>query len=477
MAIAILKAMRGPREDALPAPNPDQLARHLNLRRRAQAADPHLERDVLAAIKSGAAQTQLEADRRMAQLEAKARASAAQPLDGDHYVSAAEFDIATVEARLFEPLVHARLEERRRLRELRRFKLDHNLERDASYAESVLQPAANLALLVAAEAAANALLLQTASAGGYVGGFLIAVVMSLVTVAMGALFAGLLGVRLLRRQGLGFRFLGGTLFAGAFSFAGLWAYALAKYRDAAMAAAAGLGAASGHGKKRKAAAQAASGLFGPADGPVLGFSSLESLALVVLGLLVFVLAAMKGAGGRGGFTDSYWGYKPRHAAHRAADEAYQDEQEDYFEALEEAVENAREDLDDAAEKAANRAAQARSFCDDALSVVPSAHAAMNAWRDARADLLRRIGAHAPADEDAFVFKPAGAQTLRTLRDEMDQRRAQDSTAANAARRALKERLEDAQSRLAARIAEAEREADRRLSEELAFLKAGEGQLV
>lgn len=477
MAIAVLEAMRGRRAAALPAPDLDRLARDLNLRRRLRAADPNLERDALAAIESGADQTRLEADRRMAQLESQARAAAAQPLDPDHFVSAAEFDIATVEARLFEPLVHARLEERRRLRELRRFKLDHNLERDASYAESVLQPAANLALLVAAEAAANALLLQTASAGGYVGGFLIAVVMSLVTVAMGALFAGLLGVRLMRRRDVRFRVLGGAIFAGAFSFAGLWAYALAKYRDAAMAAAAGVAATSGRGKKRAAAAHVANGLFGPADGPVLGFSSLESLALVVLGFLVFVLAAMKGAGGRGGFTDSYWGYKPRHAAHRAADEAYQDEQEDYFEALEDAVENAREELDEAAEKAAALAAKARGFCDEALSVIPSAHTALNAWRDARADLLRRIGVQAPPDSETFVFTPGAAPDLRALRDEMDQRRAQDAAAANAARRALKERLEDAQSRLAVRIAEAEREADRRLGEELAFLKAGEGQLV
>jgi hypothetical protein len=185
---------------------------------------------------------------------------------------------------------------------------------------------------------------------------------------------------------------------------------------------------------------------------------------------------MKGAGGRGGFTDSYWGYKPRHAAHRAADEAYQDEQEDYFEALEEAVENARGDLDAAAEKAAAAAAQARALCDEALSIIPAAHSALNAWRDARADLMRRIGLPAPHDEH-FFYAPGAAVDLHTLRDDLDQRRAADSAAANAARRSLKQRLEDAQNRLAARIAEAEREADRRLSEELAYLKADEGRLV
>lgn len=476
MAIAVLERMCARRAPALPHPDPEKLSRTLSLRRRLRAGDSNLERDISAAIDSGVSKTRLEAERLMAHLESQARMAAAQPLDADHFVSTAEFDIATVEARLFEPLVHARLEERRRLRELRRFKLDHNLERDASYAESILSPAANLALLVAAEAAANALLLQTASTGGYVGGFLIAVIMSLVTVAMGALFAGLLGVRLMRRREMQFRILGGATFAAAFAFAGLWAYALAKYRDAAMLAAAGA-TPSGRGKKRAAAEQASNGLFGPADGPVLGFSSLESLALVVLGLLVFVLAAMKGAGGRGGFTDSYWGYKPRHAAHRAADEAYQDEQEDYFEALEEAVEGAREQLDEAAGKAEALAAKARGFCDEALSVIPSTHAALNAWRDVRTDLLRRAGSHSASSDGDFSFSSQSTPALLTLRDEMDQRRAMDSATANAARRALKEKLEDAQSRLAARIADAEREADRRLGEELAFLKADEGKLV
>jgi len=37
--------------------------------------------------------------------------------------------------------------------------------------------------------------LQTDSTGGHVGGFLITVIKSLVTVAIGALFAGLLGAR------------------------------------------------------------------------------------------------------------------------------------------------------------------------------------------------------------------------------------------------------------------------------------------
>jgi len=476
MAIAVLQRMRARRAPPLPHPDLEKLARTLDLRRRVRTADPSLERDITAAIDSGAARTRLEAERTMARLESQARLAAAQPLDADRFISTAEFDIATVEARLFEPLVHARLEERRRLRELRRFKLDHNLERDASYAESILSPTANLALLVAAEAAANALLLQTASTGGYVGGFLIAVIMSLVTVAMGALFAGLLGVRLMRRREIHFRVLGGATFAAAFAFAGLWAYALAKYRDAAMIAAAGV-TTSGRGKKREVAAQVSSGLFGPADGPVLGFSSLESLALVVLGLLVFVLAAMKGAGGRGGFTDSYWGYKPRHAAHRAANEAYQDEQEDYFEALEEAVEDAREQLDEAAAKAETLAAKARQLCDEALAIIPSAHAALNAWRDAHTDLLRRAGAQHSELSGDFSFAPKSSPDLRALRTEIEQRGAADSAAANAARRALKEKLEDAQNRLAARIADAEHEADRRLGEELAYLKADEGKLV
>ena len=476
MAIAVLQRMRARRAPVLPHPDPEKLARTLDLRRRVRAGDSNLERDIATAIDSGAAKVRLEAERTMAHLESQARLAAAQPLDADRFISTAEFDIATVEARLFEPLVHARLEERRRLRELRRFKLDHNLERDASYAESILSPTANLALLVAAEAAANALLLQTASTGGYVGGFLIAVIMSLVTVAMGALFAGLLGVRLMRRREIHFRILGGATFAAAFAFAGLWAYALAKYRDAAMIAAAGI-TPSGKGKKRAASEQVSTGLFGPADGPVLGFSSLESLALVVLGLLVFVLAAMKGAGGRGGFTDSYWGYKPRHAAHRAADEAYQDEQEDYFEALEEAVDDAREELDAAAAKADALAAAARQYCDEALAIIPSAYAAMNAWRDAQMDLLRRAGAQPSEGAADFSFTPKSAADLRALRSEIDERGGADAAAANAARRALKERLEDAQSRLAARIADAEREADRRLGEELAYLKADEGKLV
>jgi|GEM_PF-1807139 len=132
MAIAILERMRARQAIALPQPDSGHLANTLHLKRRIRAGNSNLERDIAAAIDSGAAKTRLEAERLMAQFEAQARAAAAQPLDAHRFISTAEFDIATVEARLLQPLVHARLEERRRLRELRRFKPDHNLERDAS---------------------------------------------------------------------------------------------------------------------------------------------------------------------------------------------------------------------------------------------------------------------------------------------------------------------------------------------------------
>jgi hypothetical protein len=122
-------------------------------------------------------------------------------------------------------------------------------------------------------------------------------------------------------------------------------------------------------------------------------------------------------------------------------------------------------------------AKARSFCDEALSIIPSAHAALNAWRDAYSDLLRRAGLPSQSGNGDFSFAAKTTQDLRTFRDDLDQRSALNAAAANAARRALKEKLEEAQSRLAARIAEAEREADRRLGEELAYLKADEGKLV
>lgn len=112
-----------------------------------------------------------------------------------------------------------------------------------------------------------------------------------------------------------------------------------------------------------------------------------------------------------------------------------------------------------------------------MSVIPTTHAALYAWREAHADLLRSAGVQSPMDASTFSFAPGCVQDLRALREEMEQRRTADSMAANAARRALKDRLEEAQSRLATRIAEAEREADRRLGEELAYLKADEGKLV
>jgi hypothetical protein len=82
-------------------------------------------------------------------------------------------------------LVRARQEERQAKRDLNRFRTDNNLTREAVYPDSWM-PYAYLVMLVAAEAIANAQFFSVASWEGWLGGFLMALLVSIFNVMLSA---------------------------------------------------------------------------------------------------------------------------------------------------------------------------------------------------------------------------------------------------------------------------------------------------
>lgn len=422
-----------------------RLARELRLETRAKEAGqqnlPHKDdRDLDEAQRQVVAETQTGANllkqflaNQLNGARDKLHGRSPRPLQVE--LLRAEANAAVSEAKLAHgaTLEELRLAERRKLRDLRKFRADHRLGRDAAYADSRLLPVAMLCALILFEGIANAYIFQAAVNDGLVGGAIYALLFGTVNVLLGFLVTGYTGLRLIGHVKPLLRALG-ALFVLAGASAGFaWNLLVAHYREAL---------------ERNLDAGAASidvaAFLDPEllASPAIWFhlSSLEAWALLLFGLIIFAGAAYEGRGGRGLFDDPYPGYRAVHLAHREAHEAYSEAQADYSQAVRDAYAGVLAELHNRHAADADALDEIAEITDQAEERAAEVRDSVGEWRDAGMALLRAYRennrairtAPAPAYFDAyppFDELAANLADAAGLRRDADQ--AADTHAANA----------------------------------------------
>lgn len=321
-------------------PRFQQLARDLNLVRKARAEGAEnrpgaddleldaTQRDVGTAVVEGV--NLLRQFLRDQLHRAKEQIQTRSPGRIDPQISLMEARAAVQEAKQAcgQQLAAMSLEEHRKRRQIKKFRADNELSRDASYASHPIIPWSILFAMTAMEMAANALLFAKTNPMGYVGGASQALLFGVVNVAIG-FGAGFLGLRLIGHvkgwlKLLGFAILLVTLSCGAY-----WNLKVAHYRDLL---------------ERNASAEFLNHASVVPTLDWLSLSTIESWALFLFGLFIFVLAMFEGRGGRGGFSDPYCGYRAVDLVHRETEANYRAGKDEYRAAVRVAVDAVRGNL-------------------------------------------------------------------------------------------------------------------------------------
>lgn len=331
------------------------------------------QRQVAAEIQAGANLLRQFLTNQLHDAEEKIRARLPRTLDVSLAVAQARASAAEGKLTHGAILEGQRLAERRRIRGLRKFKIDNRLARDAAYSDDWLMPAAILFTIFVVESAANAFIFREAVDLGLAGGFVLAALFGLVNVLLG-FGTGVLGLRVLGHVSWPIKLVGvaTTLVT---SIAGCtWNMLIAHFREAL---------------ERGAAVTSfldSELLITPSKW--LTFSSLESWALFLLGIAVFVIAALKGRGGRGGFADPYWGYRAIDLTHREAEAEYTQAQENYKAAVRNAYDEARAKLREqhATDQSALR--EIREIADQAEQRATEVRDSIGEWSEMGGALLR-----------------------------------------------------------------------------------------
>jgi hypothetical protein len=300
----------------------------------------------------------------------------------------AEIDsrISQVLAERRSDLVALREQELETQRDLNYFRRRHGLNRAASYRESTLLPFAILVGAFVLESFVNAFLLRRISEQGWVGGVVLAGVISLVNISLGV-FGGGVGWRLAGHKFPLQRAIGWAVTVGALVLAFFWNIYAAHFREVAEAAA-------DAGTQSTLAGHAVDALAHIKAHGILGLTSLFSWGLFALGLLVHLAASREAWDD---MADRYWDYRRYDRAYRIARLDYEDT---VAEAKAAALEESREVLA-ALEETYAPAAQER----DRLSALAElAGRRLAEARDAEAEWIRQGGALIKAyrDENAQV---------------------------------------------------------------------------
>jgi hypothetical protein len=214
---------------------------------------------------------------------------------------------AEIETRINETL-HGRRGELARLREreletlrdLNYFRRRHDLNRSAAYRESPYLFAAVLIGMLVLESVLNAFLLRRISEQGWVGGVVIATLISAVNVGLGVL-AGGVGWRLAGHRMPMVKAAGYIVSAVAFLLAFYWNIYVAHFREVAETA-----AAAGQAGGATIAASAINALDHIRERGLFGFGTLFSWGLFAVGLGVHLFASKEAWDD---MADRYWDYK------------------------------------------------------------------------------------------------------------------------------------------------------------------------
>ena len=294
-------------------------------------------------------------------------------------------------------LVALREEELETQRDLNYFRRRHELHRAASYRESTLLPFAILVGAFVLESFANAFLLRRISEQGWVGGVVLAAVISLVNISLGVLGGGF-GWRLVGHRFPLQKAVGWAVSLAAIGLAFFWNIYAAHFREVAEQAV-------NTGTTATLANHAVDALADIKAHGILGLTSLFSWGLFALGLLVHLAASREAWDD---MADRYWDYRRYDRAYRTARLDYEDTVADAKAA---AVEASREVL---AELEAAYAPHTQDR-DRLLALAELAQRRLAEGRDAEAEWVRQGGALIKAyrDENAQVRSdPAPAYFAR-----------------------------------------------------------------
>ncbi|WP_158915929.1 hypothetical protein [Caulobacter sp. S45] len=287
-------------------------------------------------------------------------------------------------------LVALREQELETQRDLNYFRRRHGLNRAASYRQSTLLPFAILVGAFVLESFVNAFLLRRISEQGWVGGVVLAGVISLVNISLGVMGGGV-GWRLVGHRFNLQRTIGWTVTVAALVLAFFWNIYAAHFREVAEQAA-------DAGTSGTLAGHALDALAHIKQHGILGLTSLFSWGLFALGLLIHLAASREAWDD---MADRYWDYRRYDHAYRVARLDYEDT---VSEAKAAALEESREVLADL-EATYAPATQER----DRLSALAELGGRRLAEaRDAEAEWIRQGGALIKAyrDENAQVRSDA-----------------------------------------------------------------------
>ncbi|TAJ42778.1 MAG: hypothetical protein EPO55_00690 [Reyranella sp.] len=385
-------------------------------------------------------------------------------------LEAAEADarsaIADTQIRHRETLIALRLDERKRQRDLRRFRRDNGLSRDAAYAEDRWRAAFWLLAILIGESVMNGMLFQKVSPWGLVGGVALAGFISLINVGCGYA-TGFVGIRLIRHVHVGLRVAGAAVALAGLAAGLAWNSLIARFRDLVEA----------HPELDTIdLLKSASAMDWAA------FSTLEAWGLLLLGILIWAFAMLKGAGGHGCFADPYWDHANQHGAWRAADHALEDGKSAYRADVLSAIDSARRGVEVRLFATRRAAADMQSLLGHAEQRAGEVSDSLGEWVAAGVGLIKLY----QEENVAIRHTPAPAYfdqvpTAEDVVPEMPSLDALRALAAEAERRAAanEQVWADYQDRLTAltreeletflsRIADIESAADRRLTEEWGY---------
>jgi hypothetical protein len=184
-------------------------------------------------------------------------------------------------------LVELRYEDLSKRRDLRHFRFNNKLRRGAHYKTSLEMTFAILAAMFVGESILNGSLLSEVMSQGLVGGALLAGVISGINIMLG-IAAGLWGWRNLNHQNITNRLIGGSLMLICHGFALTWNIFVAHFREVAE-----IMSAQDNFNFEMAHLGAATVEHFQTHG-VLGMGSIQSWALLLLGIFIHFFAAKEG---------------------------------------------------------------------------------------------------------------------------------------------------------------------------------------
>ncbi len=322
-----------------------------------------------------------------------------QPVAFDHTDPKATTAVAEVHADIEDAWNRGRDEltevYTRRLRALTNlnfFKARNGLSRSAEYSDNVPLQVVTLVVIFGVETIVNGLLFGQVNERGLIGGWGLAAIISTINVGMGLLL-GLVGLRLMFHKNWVARTVGGLFVILIVPAALFWNAAVSVYRDLAERMLATSEQLRGIERSIQTVGSEPENireLFVEALGRVLElsieFSSIEGIALFILGLFIVFIATLKG---RSGFTDAYWGYKTVDRKFRVSEDDWSAARDDYSDEISDIVAEVVSDVElDGSRERDNLVTLQKVF--DAIKVrEQEAAASRKSWDAVHESLLKR----------------------------------------------------------------------------------------